>query len=150
MKKIILIPLFLISAYCYAIHLKNIRYSIKLWNYNYSMAYTMYYHIDNDSLTVKRISGIKEEKDSVLIERKINKQEQQVFIYFLSSKNIFALKNKYSNPLVDDGDRKKIVVQFGSRTKTLEVNNFYQKDIGKLVDIINQIVSKDVYIDYKK
>jgi hypothetical protein len=152
MKKIILIPLFLISAYCYALHLKNMntKYSIAVWNYNYSMAYTMYYHIDNDSLVVKRLSGIKEEKDSVLIERKINKDEQKVFIDFLSSQKIFTLKNKYSNPLVDDGDRKKIVVRFGSRTKTLEVTNFYQKDIGRLIDIINQTVNKDLYIDYRK
>lgn len=150
MKKIILIPLFLISVLCYALHLKNTKYSVTVWNYNYSMAYTMYYHINNDSLIVKRLSGIKDEEDSLLFAKRINKDEQQLFINLLSSHKIFTLKNKYTNPLVDDGDQKMIVILFGNKNKTIEINNFYQKDIGNLIALFNRIVKKELHIDYKK
>ncbi len=83
------------------------KYSIKLWDYNYSMAYTTFYKIDADSVTVKYISGIKNMSDSILMKRSLSEQECKMVWNFLSSHHIDQLRNKYNNPLVDDGDRKR-------------------------------------------
>jgi hypothetical protein len=86
------------------------EYSIGLWDYNYSMAYTMFYHIDNRSLIIKKITGIKIEKDTFLFERKLNENERNLFFVFFDSFDMDTHKNEYTNLLVEDGNRKKITI----------------------------------------
>jgi len=126
------------------------KYSIKIWDYDYSMAYTTFYKIDADSVTVQGISGINNEHDSILMQRSLSEQECKMVWGFLSSHNITGLKNKYSNPLVDDGDRKRVILDVKDKSKTIEIENFYQKDMGELFDVINKIVNKDLQIKYKQ
>jgi hypothetical protein len=113
------------------------------------MAYTTLYYLNAGNMTVKYISGIKDERDSLLSERKLSESECKMVWDFLSSHNINNLKNKYSNPFVDDGDRKRVIIQVNGKTKTIEIENFYQKDMGELFNIINKIVGKSLKIEYK-
>jgi hypothetical protein len=150
MKSVLLINFILIYFYNYF----NVcdcekKYSIKIWDYNYTMAYTTFYTISDDSVTVKYISGIKNEADSILMKKSLSESECKVICNFLSSHNIYHLKNKYSTPLVDDGDQKRLIIEVDGKTKTIEIANFYQKDIGELFETINKILSNNLRIKYK-
>lgn len=151
MKNIILVNFFLITL-CMSLRKNECkgRYSIKIWDYDYSMTYTTFYKIDADSVTVKYISGVQDEKDSILMQKSVSRSECKMVLNFLLSHNIARLKNKYGNPMVDDGDRKRIVFNVNGKSKTVDIANFYQKDMNELFDIINRIVSKDLKIKYKR
>jgi len=150
MKSILLVNLFLITMSSSFIGNCKEQYSIEVWDYDYSMAYTTFYKIDADSVTVEYIGGIKNERDSVLMKRQLREDECKVVWNFISSHNIDHFKDKYSNPLVDDGDRKRVILNIKGKSKTIEIANFYQKDMGELFDVINKIVNKDLQIKYKR
>lgn len=147
MKDILLSILFFANIQCQTEPVV-LNYSISIWNYDYSMAHTMYYHIDNRSLVVKSISGIENEKDSIFLKRKISKEEEKILTDFLSSFKINNLKNSYVNPLVDDGDRKKINLTINSESKQVEVANMYDEQLAQLFIVINQIVDEHLRIQY--
>ena len=151
MKSIIWVSVFL-NSLCISLQKQECKkhYSVQIWDYDYSMAYTIFYKIDADSVTVKFISGIKNEKDSILMQRPIRENECKMVWDFLSSHNIEHLKDKYSNPMVDDGDRKRVVFTVKDKSKTVEIANFYQKDMDALFSVINKIVNKDLQIKYKR
>ncbi|WP_431209670.1 hypothetical protein ACQ86N_26445 [Puia sp. P3] len=113
----------------------------KVWGYEYPMAYTTFYKIDANSVTVKYISGIENEKDSVLMQRLLKESECKMVLNFLSSHNVERFKVKYSNPMVDDGDRKRVVFTVKGKSKTVEIANFYQKDMGELFSVLNNEIS---------
>jgi len=150
MKNIIFINFFLLLC----IPLKKDdckeRYSIEVWDYDYSMAYTIFYKIDNDSVTVKYISGIRNGKDSVLMQRTIRANECKMVWNFFQSHDINRFKDKYSNPMVDDGDQKRVVFNVKGKSKAVEIANFYQRDMGELFGVINKIVDKGLQIKYKR
>ncbi|MEO9022811.1 MAG: hypothetical protein ABI237_18180 [Ginsengibacter sp.] len=117
------------------------KFSIEIWDFNYSLAFTCLYTLSNDSLTITRISGIKNEKDSFLFRYSLKKDEQKKISKYLSSQNFDSLKNNYETPLIDDGDRKRIKIRIGdSALKTIDISNYYQKNLGELFDYINQII----------
>jgi hypothetical protein len=151
MKSILLISFFLNSV-CSHFYMEDCKdkYLIEVWDYDYSMAYTTFYKIDTDSVTVEYIGGVKNEKNSTLMKRHLGKEECKMVCNFFSSHNIDQLKNKYSNPLVDDGDQKRVILKIKGKAKTIEIANFYQKDMGELFDVINKIVNKDLQIKYKR
>jgi hypothetical protein len=95
------------------------------------------------------IGGIKGEHDRCIVKEKINKSQSERIINFLSSLDIMNLKCKYENPLVNDGDRKMVTICFNSIIKTVEINNFYQKDMANLFDVIKQIVGAELKISYR-
>jgi hypothetical protein len=125
------------------------EYSIKVWDYNYSMAYTIFYSISNKDITVKYVTSVKNGQDSILLKRALSENECEMVSIFLESHHIEQLKNKYSNPLIDDGDQKKVVIEANGKAKTIEISNFYQKDMGELFDTLNKILNKDLRIRYK-
>jgi hypothetical protein len=151
MKAILLVTIFLVnfrlpfvSSYC------NKDFSIKVWDYNYSMAYTTLYSLNNKAITVKFINGLQNGKDSVLLRRSLSDSECRIIFDFFASHDVNLLKNNYSNPLVDDGDRKRVILNIKGKSKTIEIANFYQKDMGELFDAINKIVNKGLQIKYKR
>lgn len=107
MKNAVLILVF-ITNYCSQNNpdLKT-KLSVDIWDYNYSMAYTILYHIDNDSLVVQNIGNLENENVKYLIKRKLTDQEKNEINTFLGSFPIDRLKTAYKNPLVEDGDRKR-------------------------------------------
>lgn len=146
MKNILSIILLMINSLASSHGDSANKYSISLWDYNYSMAYTMYYHIDNKSLIIKNISGINNEKDTILVERKLNENERNLFFAFFDSFDIDTLKNEYTNPLVEDGNRKKITIQLNQKTKTIGIANSYQKDLDSLVNLMNRLIPANLRI----
>jgi hypothetical protein len=125
------------------------RYSIEIFDQDYSMAYTIQYRVFDDSLTITGISGIVGEKDSCLMQKKIDKSQSEAIYHFLSSLNLKKLKSKYENPLIDDGDRKIVTICFKSINKTVEINNFYQEDMANLFKVVNQVIGPKLKIEYR-
>jgi hypothetical protein len=123
--------------------------SIKIWDYNYSMSYTMFYDITDDSLIIKKLNGVKGEKDTVLVKRLLTGDERRLFSDCFPFLNIDSLKNEYNNPLVEDGDRKRIVIQLDNKaSKTIDVANYYQRDLAILFNRVNRIVPPELKITY--
>ena len=129
-------------------HNSYTKFSVTIWDSNYSMSYTMYYHVSNDSLVVKKFSGISNEKDSVIINEKLSQKNCLLISNFLRDFKVNKLKNKYADPFINDGDQKKIVIQIRGKAKTIEVANVYQKEIASLFDILNQILPRGLKISY--
>lgn len=112
------------------------------------MASTIYYYIDNKSLTVESISGIENEKDSVLLKRSITAKEEKLLTNFLSSFKVNNLKSSYVDTLVEDGDRKKIKLIINENSKEIEISNMYNEQLADLFNVINQLVDKSLWITY--
>ena len=126
------------------------KFSIDIWNYDYSMAYTTHYKIKNDSIIVTGISGVQNEENKTLLSRAISKNEKKNLYDFLSSFPLDSLATEYKNPLVEDGDQKRIEIVFNDKKKTINIENFYQKDLGNLFNVVNQVLEKDMQIKYRK
>lgn len=115
------------------------------------MAYTTLYHINGDSVLIKFINEVEGGRDSLLLKRSLTEVESASICKYLSSFNIDTLKADYINSLVEDGDQKKIRLHFGKKSKTVNMSNFYQKDIGGLYEVVNDVINDDRYkIKYKK
>ncbi len=128
----------------------NRPFSINIWNYDYSLAYTIHYKINNDSLIINSISGVQNESGRTLLSKRLSINERSNMCRFLSSFPLNSLKNNYKDSLVEDGDQKKVEIAFNSKIKTIELSNFYQKDIGSLFNVVNHLLEKDMQIEYKK
>jgi hypothetical protein len=124
------------------------HFSVKVWDRNFSMGYAILYKIDSDSLTVKSMSG--DEKDKMLMKEALSEAQCQIMWHFLSTHNIDSFSTEYNNPSVQDGDRKRIEFKVEDKSKTVDIANFYQKDMDELFGIINRMVNKDLQIYYKR
>lgn len=144
-----LILFFSCGAAAQTSHSNQKKYSIEIFDYDYSMAYTTHYHIFDDSLIIKSIGELVGEKDSCLVATKISGTQSEKVYNFLCSLDIMALKDKYENPLINDGDQKMIRICFNDKIKTVEVNNIYLKEMANLFDVINQIINSKFNIRYK-
>jgi hypothetical protein len=110
----------------------------------------MHYKIDDDSLRVIAIDNIQGGRSRNLINRKMAENEKQSIAEFLSNFPFESLDSLYINPLVNDGDQKKIIILFENKRKVIDVENVYQKDIDSLIVTVNKLLSYDARIMYNK
>lgn len=146
MKIIIIFIVFLLNTSIEIMNSKSDcpKFTISIWDFNSSLAYTMLYEFDNKTMTIRKISGIENERDSVLIKKQLTAVEQKLISDLLSSVDYFKLGNKYSHPLRDDGDQKRIVISFRKRTKVIEVSNVFQNEISILINTLNEIIRDEL------
>lgn len=142
--------IFVLSTCIHSPSSKKHKFSIDIWDYNYSMSYTMHYKIDDDSLRVIAIDNIQGGRSRNLINRKMAENEKQSIAEFLSNFPFESLDSLYINPLVNDGDQKKIIILFENKRKVIDVENVYQKDIDSLIVTVNKLLSYDARIMYNK
>ncbi len=126
------------------------KFSLHIWNYNNSSAYTTYYKIDSDSINVTIENGIQGESDKIILRRRMKDTEKKSLYNFLLSFPIDRLDTIYKNPLVEDGDQKRIEISICGKRKTIDIENFYQKDLARLFNNINEFFEKDIQINYVK
>jgi hypothetical protein len=124
------------------------RYLVKIWDLNFSMSQTVFYKIDSDSIFVQRISSVVGEKDSVLMYKSLDDREYKTILNYLLSHDISEFKEKYSDPLIQDGNRKKVILNIGNKSKAIDIQNCYQKDLGELFELVNKIVTTNIQIKY--
>jgi len=58
------------------------------------------------------------------------------------------LKNEYTDPLVSDGDQKRIIIQLNEKKKTIDVENVYNKLIASLIEKVNFLLKEGLKIRY--
>ena len=127
------------------------KYTVNIWNINASMAYTIFYHINDDSVLIEFLNGVENGHDSILLKRSLIETERAALCNYLSSFDIDTLNTDYLNPLVEDGDQKKVTLQVGSKKRTVNISNFYQKDMGGLFEVVNNVINDNRYkIKYRK
>jgi hypothetical protein len=122
---------------------------IDIWDFEYSMSLSLYYHIDQDSIIVKRISGLENESDSILSKRKMTLKEKKVFSNFLSSFQVDSLKTEYINPLIDDGDKKKIRIRVNEKIKEIDISNVSDNRLVHFFSFVNQFFDSRLKIRYE-
>jgi hypothetical protein len=125
------------------------KFKIDLWDYKSSMAYTLYYHLDNKEIFVVRIGGLENETSDTLYREHLNDTEKNIIYNALCNIPIDSLENEYINPLTEDGDQKKIELLVNDKTKSVLVSNVYQKDISSLINLLNEFLDDKLKIEYR-
>ena len=129
----------------------NTSYLIHIWNGHPSKAYTDYYNVSNDSISIEFIGGVEGGTNKIVFSKALTKADRQSICNYLSSFDIDTLKSTYINRFVEDGDQKRIELKFGEKNKMIDVSNFYQKDLDGLFEVINNITHNEHYkIRYEK
>ena len=149
MKSIFAIA-FIISTCAQVRNNKQEKFSVSIWDYNNSMAYTTFYKINNDSIIVSSIGGLENETNKVLLSRTIKDGEKSRLYNFLSTFPLDTIATEYKNPLVQDGDQKRVEIVFTNKKKTIDIENVYQRDMDRLFTVINDMLEKNLKIRYAK
>ncbi|MBG6234739.1 hypothetical protein IWX76_001307 [Pedobacter sp. CAN_A7] len=146
MKKLITILTLFIFASC------GQRTAIKpfkltIYNSDYSLAYTLKYVLTDRDLQITFKGEIAGEKDSTLFTVAL---KPSYALHKLSNINVSSLQEYYENPCIRDGSQ--IIVEFDKdyKNKTIQLSNFYQKDIGLAIEFINSSTPKRYKIWYDK
>ena len=129
---------------------KNVSFKIDLWDYHYSLAYSIQYHFDNKEIFIIKIGNLAKEQPDTILLKKVNANENTNIISFLNSFPFESLKDEYKNQLIEDGDQKKVDIYFKNKSKIIIISNIYQKNIGELINMLNQSLEDDYKIKYKK
>ena len=129
---------------------KTSKFTIDIFDYNNSLAYTLNYHVTNDSLSIVRLNGLRHEPSICLFQKKLDPQIKCRILDVLLSPAFKSLKNEYKNSLITDGDQKKIVVDINGQKKTITVQNFYNVEIGQLIFEVNRGLKNKFKIKYSK
>lgn len=125
-------------------------FSINIWDFDYSMALTTHYKIDNDSLIITVIGGLQKEENNILVKRGMNDFDKKILFDFLTDFPLDSLSSEYKNHLIQDGDQKRIELLFKDKRKIISIRNYYQPDIACLFRFVNLVVGKDYKILYQK
>ena len=115
-----------------------------------SMPFVIIYHLDKNNIQVMFSGGIAGETDSVLYEKLLSEEEQRAVINFFSDFPLSALEDRYFNPNIIDGDQKIFEFRIGKLEKRVQASNYYQEDLGALVEFINTLVSEKYKMWYLK
>jgi hypothetical protein len=114
------------------------------------MAYTLQYHITNDSVSIIRLNGLKVEHSICLLQKKLDLMNSNQLLNLLSSSSFKRLKNEYKNPLISDGDQKRVVIQLNGQKKIIEIENVYNEAIARLIYKVNRVLKGEFKIKYVK
>ena len=90
------------------------------------------------------------ESDSILYVKDLTTIEQKIVRDFISTFPLATLKDEYVTPNVDDGDQKLFVFKIGKIEKKIQTSNYYQDDLGSLVNLLNYLVPIEFDIIYEE
>jgi hypothetical protein len=132
--------------------IETIGYPIKpfeliVLNADYSMAYAVKYVLTEKTLKIIFKGDLEGEKDSILFKSNLETNETLIKI---SNINIDSLKKYYSNPCIRDGSQVMVKITKGRKSKTVQLDNYYQPDIGLAIELINSLVPEKYKIWYDK
>jgi len=128
----------------------NVKFYIKISNLNYSMAYSLNYIVERDSLKVTFHDGITARQDSFLFMRKLTDSVKSALCDHLTSLNLDSLNESYVNEHIEDGDTKIVVLEVGNKSKHLYTANYELNQLSNIYYIINTMLDKKYHIHYYK
>lgn len=148
MKIFLIIGCILLSTF--SLPCKKNIFMVDIFDSNYSMSYTLHYHITKDSLTIIKLNGLQNANTIHLMKKKLSIVERDRILKVIKSPSFKSLKHQYKNSLIEDGDRKRIVIQLDNQKKTIEIANVYNKEIASLINSINTVLDEKYKIRYLK
>ena len=127
----------------------QVQARLDIWDYDYSLAKSVHYHITNDSLVIIEVDAISADEENVVVRRKLETDEKQILPNVLSGFPFAEMLCEYKNPLVQDGDQKRFEITYDGKNKVIDVANVYNAQIAELVKVANVLVPKSYQIHYK-
>jgi len=122
-------------------------FEIKISYYNYSLAYAVKYKLTDKDLTIVFSGELENEKDSVLYFRNDLPKNKLIKI---SKIDIDNLDEIYKTDCISDGDIKVFDFKKEEKEKTIQINNYYQKDLSRAIELINEIVPEKFRMYHNK
>jgi len=146
MKNLLIIGCVLLSTF--SLQCKNPVFMVDIFDSNYSMSYTLHYHITKDSITIVKLDGLQGTHTVRLLEKKLTVIESNRILNIIKSPAFKSLKHQYKNALIEDGDRKRINIQLDKQKKTIEIANVYNKEVARLINNVNPVLDEKYKIKY--
>jgi hypothetical protein len=146
MKK--LITILTLFAFASCVHRSDIKpFKLTLYNSNYSLAYKVKYVLTDHDLQITFEGELEGEKDSTLFRVAL---KPSYALQTLSNIDFSVLKEHYQNSCIRDGSQMIVEVDNGFNSKSIQLSNFYQKDIGLVIEFINSSTPEKYKIWYNK
>ena len=122
-------------------------FEFTIYDSDYSMAYTLQYVLTEKEIKVIFIGQLEDEKSLTRFKKKLRVDET---LKAISNINIASLKEYYTNPCIQDGSQLSINFEQNGKNKNVHLSNYYQPDVGQVIEFINNLVPKKYKIWYDK
>jgi hypothetical protein len=124
---------------------KQVR--LTLYNSDYSSASTLKYSLSDSQLVIAVIGELVGEKDSILFRTTVRPSYALSQLADINSHN---LHEYYENPCIRDGSQIRVELDSDYEKKIIQLSNYYQEDIGLVIEFINRSIPKEYKIWYDK
>lgn len=146
MKKII--SVMALAIFCSCNQTKPLEpFKLVIRDYDYAMAYSRQFVLTEDDLNIVFKGELEGEKDSVIFSTVLKPTKD---LRILSTFDFSSLSDEYKNSCVDDGSQILVSYTKDNKTKDIHLSNYYQKDVGFAVGVVNEIVPEKYEIYYDK
>jgi hypothetical protein len=122
-------------------------FKVSIVNSDYSMAYSVLITLTSKKLEVKYRGELVGDKDSVLFSKDMLASDT---LRQISEVNLTKLKTFYTNACVSDGSQIVVRLAKDGQNKSVQLSNYYQEDIGKIIYLINTLVPTKYKVWYDK
>ncbi len=162
LKMIRLLTILLVIAlgYCVAKQSRNIKpesshlepFKIIVTNYDYSMAYGLEYLLTEKNFKITLKGELEGETDSLIYSIKLRSNEalKTETLKTLSGINLNTLEDYYTNPCISDGSQISVELKKENTEKIVHLSNYYYKEVGLVIELINDLPPKKYKIWYNK
>ena len=120
---------------------------LSIRDFNYSLAYSVIYELNENELVLKSIGELEGEVPLILYTTKDLPKKNLLTI---SQIDLDSLNVYYANPCIDDGDIKDLRLKKDGKQKDIRLSNYYHPIMGEAVELINKMVPEKFQIDYDK
>lgn len=101
-----------------------------------------------DNLIIER--NVNNSKKYIKKTRKINEEEKNNIAAFLDNFPITDFKTGYYNKGVKDGIQMTFSIKIDTIRQHIDIANYYIKELGQLVAVIEELLPEEYYINYSK
>jgi hypothetical protein len=122
-------------------------FELSVADYNYSLAYSVFYNLTNKKLTITYRGELENEKDSILYS---TSDFPKKLLKKISKINVDGLNANYRNDCIDDGDIKSFSIKKDSIFKTVHLSNYYHPELSPAIEMINGIIPEKYQMNYDK
>ena len=132
---------------------KPTRFELTVEDADYSMSQTFIYKISENKIQIFSRSDInivgmgKGENNDTVYKQDL---EGNATLKILSNINLDNLQDAYLNPCIMDGSQITVKLNKNGKSKMVHLGNYYQSDIGLVIELINNLTPKKYKIWYDK
>ena len=130
--------------------LKRLLFEIKLYDHNYSLAYSLQYILNEEGFEIFKLGGLEGEKHELIYKKSLSNEGKKQTGSFIERFSMDSLQTNYVNPCIQDGNQKTLFVKIGDKQKQIHISNYYRKDVGELIELLNSNVPKEFETNYDK